>query len=146
MKRTLTLTVVLGLLVAGSAVAQDRTDQADPQKRPVRPPPRAVPPTDEGGALEAVRQAVPITDVRALRTRLAIPAERAGAIVIGEPARDRLIRFLSSTADETGYECKAEGCSCFGDADCNRMFSQVCSDPATNGVCTGEPPVCTCHP
>lgn len=103
-------------------------------------------PTKTDEALKRVRERAPIGNHQELQSRLRLPAERLGVITIGETGKTKVSLFLLDNSGGTGYECKAAGCACFGDEDCNRMFTQVCADPATDGSCSGEPPVCTCHP
>jgi hypothetical protein len=101
----------------------------------------------ENNTLERVRNAPPITDRESLGTRLRLPSDRLAVIITGEEGKDRLIEFLSAgETDELGYTCTSAGCVCVGDDDCNLMFTQVCSATSTNGVCSGEPPICVCHP
>lgn len=96
--------------------------------------------------LQHARESAPIDNHQVLGAVLKIPNNKLSSIIVGDKAKANVTDFLSGNSGGSAYECKAAGCSCFGDEDCNRMFTQVCSDPATNGSCTGEPPVCTCQP
>ncbi|MGI9352738.1 MAG: hypothetical protein ACR2O3_14330 [Rhizobiaceae bacterium] len=52
---------------------------------------------------------------------------------------------LAADVEKQKYVCNASACFCYGDNDCNNMFtSNVCS--SGSGSCTGEPPICTCSP
>jgi hypothetical protein len=97
-------------------------------------------------ALKRVRETAALTERQKLRTRLRISPERAKVITTGARGRQKVLDFLAPGVGDTGYICTSAGCACFGDVDCNLMFTQVCSDPSTDGSCSGEPPVCTCHP
>jgi hypothetical protein len=102
--------------------------------------------TYTGDALDRARKSQPIEDREELQTTLGVSAERLAAIVTGPDGRDQVIDDLASEPEATQFICVSFGCACFGDADCNLMFTTVCADPGTNGSCSGEPPVCVCHP
>ena len=94
--------------------------------------------------LKRVRESEPVGSHQELQSRLSLPEGRVEAIVVGEEGKARLTEFFAGNAGQTGYECSVNACWCSGDADCNRMFTDVCRSPTTNGSCTGEPPICSC--
>jgi hypothetical protein len=94
-------------------------------------------------AEKAVASAKPFTDPAALAMRLSLPPER--------------IRSFQSTGAlpnvgaglRLNYDCvENDYCICYGDDDCNDMFSGVCRDPSTGGRCytSGNRVICTCIP
>lgn len=101
---------------------------------------------DTRKALMRVRETASITERQELQARLRISRERANAITTGARGKQRVLDFLAPSGGDTAYICTSGGCACFGDFDCNLMFTQVCADPSTDGSCSGEPPVCVCHP
>ena len=94
----------------------------------------------------SVETSSPITNHNDLARRLSIPPARVQAITIGADAKVRLLNQLKGAT--LGYMCTETACTCSGDADCNDMFSTVCNNPRTDGVCveTGAGGVtCSCQ-
>lgn len=103
--------------------------------------------TNTEKAVKHARESAPINNRQELKSRLRIPEERLEAIGTGEEGKARVNKFLSSGSGGTEFDCiEGIGCMCFGDDDCNFMYETICADHATNGDCTGEPPICTCNP
>ena len=86
------------------------------------------------------RQARPAS--HAALARLHLPRERVAAISTG-----RLDGRLVARTAGNGFICGATSCVCFGDDDCNNMYSTVCRNPSTGGSCNTTTPftICTCN-
>lgn len=95
--------------------------------------------------LQRALQSEPIKDRKELQSHLNLPESRLEAIVVGEAGKTKLIEQLETASGQLSYVCMPSGCVCHGDDDCNRMFTDVCRDPSTNGNCSGDPPVCFCR-
>lgn len=95
--------------------------------------------------LAAARISRHIANTKKLQERFGLTRERAAAIIIGQAGKANVIDvFVTSDPGDTRYICILTVCACFGDDDCNFMFTTVCADPDTNGSCTGD--ICTCTP
>jgi hypothetical protein len=86
-------------------------------------------------------EARPVTEREDLARRLKLSADRFGMIKTGEEALGSGV--LAFDADK---DCRGGWCTCTGDEDCNEMFSGVCADPSTGGICQirGDEPKCRC--
>lgn len=98
---------------------------------------------DFAKAAERLSQNVrPITDPARLASRLRIDPARAKLLTTGgQTSRP------PSTAVAMNYSCGGGECTCYGDDDCNSMFSGICRSPSTGGRCEdwGDGmTVCTC--
>ena len=94
---------------------------------------------------QSVDQGKAIANHDDLAEKLAIPRSRVQAIVVGPGAKTRLAGQLGGAT--LGYVCTDTSCTCTGDTDCNDMYTSVCKDPKTNGVCidTGGRVTCSCQ-
>ncbi|HYE29082.1 MAG TPA: hypothetical protein VEA61_12740 [Allosphingosinicella sp.] len=87
------------------------------------------------------RGARPVTDRAALAARLKLDPKRFAAIKTGGPISGQMTASFNP-----GSDCKFGHCTCYGDSDCNEMFTGICRNPSTDGSCeehSGET-VCTC--
>lgn len=80
----------------------------------------------------------------------ALPQDRASLVSTGAQAKTNVQSLIQSGAfvgatKVNEFWCSDGECICFGDDDCNDMFSTVCSDPGTGGSCIGNTPVCVCR-
>lgn len=95
---------------------------------------------------QTVDQGTAIRSHDELAGKLAIPRERVQAITVGPSAQTQLAGGLKGVT--LAYICSETSCTCSGDLDCNDMFTTVCSDPKTDGVCietTGGQVTCSCQ-
>src|SRR4051794_3112410 len=83
----------------------------------------------------------PVTDRAALAARLKLDPKRFAVINTG----GRISRPTAAAFD-FGSNCKFGHCECFGDRECNEMFSGICASPSTDGSCesVGDETICTC--
>jgi len=83
---------------------------------------------------------------------LKLPRERAAAIKVGRQGQKEVRAHMSrsnkfAAADgQSKAVCVGGVCVCSGDKSCNDMFTTICSNSSSGGVCTGEPPICACTP
>ena len=79
-----------------------------------------------------------------LEGMLNIPQERVQAIIVG-PGSQAIFanRLLGAKASPF---CTGIHCTCEGDLECNKMYSGICRNPGTNGICidSGGILLCTC--
>ena len=66
------------------------------------------------------------TEREELAKRLKLSPDRFDVIKIGD------VGVVAFSPDK---DCSDGFCTCTGDEDCNDMFSGVCSDPSTDGIC-----------
>lgn len=83
----------------------------------------------------------PASERANLAKRLKLSPDRFAVIKTGDQAPGPNVLAFDANKD-----CSGGWCTCTGDKDCNDMFSGVCADPSTGGVCQirGNEPRCRC--
>ena len=86
------------------------------------------------------KSARPVTTRSELRRHLSLPSARLNSIGVGS------LPATTAVASRNGFWCSGGSCICFGDGDCNDMYSSVCRSPSTGGMCRiiGSSVICTC--
>ena len=143
--RTLWTSISIAVMITASACG-DRRDREDNAAQPPEPPAASLEEAREAyaaAAEKALASATPLTDQAQLATRLNLSPERIRSFQ-NTSARPNVGGTL-----RLSYDCvENDYCICYGDADCNDMFSGPCRDPSTGGRCytNGDRVICTCIP
>jgi len=149
MKQILGICVVLGMALSAVAIAGDSRTGLGTNRvlasEDLLAGNKLLSGAQHENILGAARISQFIASPMELEERLGISRYRADAIFIGPEGKENVIDFFA-TSDPGGTRiiCIGAKCACYGDEDCNKMFTTICADPATNGSCVGQ--ICTCTP